>query len=270
MHASSVHMRNKLLLLLIWTSAPAIAAFGQSSKQVYKAPPNGKVTFSLEEQWWEEKNVAPKGDYLGDAQLTIQYSDGDRQTIVFLGSSEYLESKIEFSGNHGFSTWTQTANLRPNATFAIISSQRAEAENAYEPVGGNHFGGGYITGSVARVSSDAPPYNSPPETSTPPVGPASPGPVPASANIHAIIISGRSDPAKIVTSSNVTLTGGIVALGKDSSPPARPTTQWSAGLRIVPDEALLTGIKIPPITPNIIDVRIVSHEVTGDLSTPVP
>jgi hypothetical protein len=263
-------MRNKLVFLVIWTSATTIATFGQSSKEVYKVSPNGEVTFSLEEHWWEEKNVTPKGEYLGDAQLTIQYSDGGQQTIVFLGSSEYLESKIEFSGNRGFNTWTQTGNLKPNATFVVISSQRAEAENAYEPVAGNHFGGGYITGSVARVSSDAPRYNRPRETPAPPVGHPGPVPIPSSANIHAIIISGRSDPAKIVTSSNVTLTGGIVALGKDPSPPVQPTTQWSSGLRIVPDEALLTGAKIPPITPNIIDVRIVSHAVTGNLSTPTP
>jgi hypothetical protein len=261
-------MRNKLLLLLIWASAAAIDAYGQSSKQVYKVPADGKVTFSLQEQWWEEKNVTPGGDYLGDALLTIQYSDGGQQTIAFLGSSEFLQSKIEFSGNRGLSTWTQTANLRPNATFAIISSQRAEAENAYEPVAGNHFGGGYITGSVARVSNDAPPYNPPRETPTPPLGHHGLGPVPSSANIHAIIISGRADPAKIVTSSNVTLTGGVVALGKNPSPPATPTAQWSNGLRILPDERLLTGAKIPPITPNIIDVRILNHQVTGDLLTP--
>ena len=86
-------------------------------------------------------------------------------------------------------------------------------------------------------------------------------------SIHAVIISGRSDLAKIVTSQNVTLTGGVVALGKDSSPPAAPTA-WSSGLRIVPDEALLTGGKIPPLTSNIIDVRIMKHEVVGDLPSP--
>jgi hypothetical protein len=262
-------MRNKFLFV-IWTSTTAIAAFGQASKQIYRVPPNGKVTFSLQEQWWEEKNVTPRRAYLGDALLTIQYGDGDQQTIVFLGSSEFLASKIEFSGNRGTNTWTQTANLRPNATFALISSQRAEAENAYEPIAGNHFGGGYITGSVARVYSDAPVYNPPREKPTPPVVRPSPGPARSSANIHAIIISGRSDPAKIVTSSNVTVTGGIIALGKNLFPPAKPTAQWSPGFRIVPDEALLTGAKIPPITPNIIDVRIVSHDVTGDLSGSTP
>ena len=88
-------------------------------------------------------------------------------------------------------------------------------------------------------------------------------------NIHAVIISGLSDPAKVVTSASVTLTGGIVALGKDASPP--PTaSSWSPGLRIVPDRALLTGEKIPPVTPNILDVRIVREEVTADFPSPNP
>ncbi len=97
--------------------------------------------------------------------------------------------------------------------------------------------------------------------------PGNPGLGPVSVSIHAVIISGRSDPAKIVTSQNVTLTGGVVALGKDPAPPAAPSS-WTTGLRIVPDEALLTGAKIPPLTPNIIDVRIVKHEVVGDLAAP--
>jgi hypothetical protein len=100
-----------------------------------------------------------------------------------------------------------------------------------------------------------------------PKPPGDPVPVPASTNIHAVIISGRSDPAKIVTSQNVTLTGGVVALGKDPAPPVAPSS-WTTGFRIVPDEGMLTGTKIPPVTPNIIDVRIVKHEVVGDLPSP--
>ncbi len=78
-----------------------------------------------------------------------------------------------------------------------------------------------------------------------------------------------SDPAKVIASPNVTLTGGVIALGKDSTPPATPST-WSPGLRIVPDYALLTGEKIPPVTPNILDVRIVRQEVTADFPSPSP
>jgi hypothetical protein len=36
-------------------------------------------------------------------------------------------------------------------------------------------------------------------------------------------------------------------------------------MRILPDYDLLTGTKIPPVTPNIIDVRIVRQQVTADL-----
>jgi len=104
---------------------------------------------------------------------------------------------------------------------------------------------------------------------TPPRPPGNPVPVPVFTSIHAVIISGRSDPAKIVTSPNVTLTGGVVALGKDPAPPAVPSA-WTTGLHILPDEALLTGAKIPPVTPNIVDVRIVKHEVVGDLVEPSP
>jgi hypothetical protein len=64
-------------------------------------------------------------------------------------------------------------------------------------------------------------------------------------------------------SSNVTLTGGIVALWKNGSPPST-SSAWSPGLKSIPDYALLSGEKIPPLAPNIIDVRIVRQEVTAD------
>src|SRR5258708_1576773 len=94
----------------------------------------------------------------------------------------------------------------------------------------------------------------------------SPGIVPS--NIHAGIISGLSDPAKVITSPNVTLTGGIVALGKNTSQPT--SSAWSRRLRVIPDYGLLTGEKIPPVTPNILDVRIVRQEVTADFPPPNP
>jgi hypothetical protein len=85
--------------------------------------------------------------------------------------------------------------------------------------------------------------------------------------IHAVIISGLSDPAKVIASPNVTLTGGLVALGKTNTTGGTVST-WSPGLRIFPDYGLLTGAKIPPVTPNIIDVRIVRQQVQADFASP--
>jgi hypothetical protein len=82
-------------------------------------------------------------------------------------------------------------------------------------------------------------------------------------NIHAIIISGLSDPAKVIASLNVTLTGGLVLLGK-ANPAGGTVSTWSLGMRILPEYELLTGTRIPPVTPNIIDVRIVRQQVQAD------
>jgi hypothetical protein len=130
----------------------------------------------------------------------------------------------------------------------------------------NGYGGPFYEWTI-RPQSITPSLS--PYTPPKPPGNPVPVPVPVSTSIHAVIISGRSDPAKIVTSQNVTLTGGVVALGKDPAPPGVPSA-WTSGLHILPDEALLTGAKIPPVTPNIVDVRIVKHEVVGDLAVPGP
>jgi hypothetical protein len=97
-----------LVLLLVLT----LAARGQTSAQFYKTPANGKVTFALQERWWEEKNVTPGAKYLGDALVTIRYGDGSQQIVTFLGSSDFLQLRIEFSGNRDLSTWTQIASLK--------------------------------------------------------------------------------------------------------------------------------------------------------------
>jgi hypothetical protein len=112
------------------------------------------------------------------------------------------------------------------------------------------------------------------DTPTPPTGGVATQPQPPQqnaasstpSNIHAVIISGLSDPAKVITSSNVTLTGGIVALGKLNNSTSL-SSAWSPGLRILPDYDLLTGAKIPPVTPNVLDVRIVRQQITADFSS---
>jgi hypothetical protein len=138
----------------------------------------------------------------------------------------------------------------------------------------NIYGEYVVTTLVpTEVRADLPPYQAAGQrsSSSAPGSPSRSAPpvVSTPANIHAVIISGLSDPAKVISSPNVTLTGGIVALGKDASPPVTPSS-WSPGLQIVPDYGLLTGEKIPPVTPNLIDVRIVRQEVTADFPSPNP
>ena len=129
-------------------------------------------------------------------------------------------------------------------------------------VGNDPFYWFYLPGGRSVASGgDTPPGGGAVITQSP-TGPSSP-PVAPIVHIHAIIVSGLSDPAKVIISPNVTLTGGIVALGKASTSSSL-SSSWSPGTRILPDYDLLTGTKIPPVTPNIIDVRIVRQQVTAD------
>lgn len=138
-------------------------------------------------------------------------------------------------------------------------------------VGNSPFYWFYLPGGRSIASGgDTPPGGGNGVTTQSPTSPASPPFTPAvRSSIHAIIISGLSDPAKVVASPNVTLTGGIVALGKASTSPS-VSSSWSPGLHILPDYDLLTGIKIPPVTPNIIDVRIVRQQVVADFPSAPP
>jgi hypothetical protein len=123
----------------------------------------------------------------------------------------------------------------------------------------------YLPGGRSVASGgDTPPGGGNSVTTQSPTSPASPPVTPiVRSSIHAVIISGLSDPTRVIASANVTLTGGIVALGKlDVS--SAPSSAWSPGLRILPDYDLLTGTKIPPVTPNVLDVRIVRQQVTAD------
>ncbi len=84
--------------------------------------------------------------------------------------------------------------------------------------------------------------------------PRGPGAFGGRARINAVIITGQSNPALAIRSQNVLLTGGIVALGSSAADTVSPN--WKRNVIVLPDPALLNGSKIPPITPNVIDVRI--------------
>jgi hypothetical protein len=78
-----------------------------------------------------------------------------------------------------------------------------------------------------------------------------------------VIISGQSDPTKILR-GNVHLVGGLIALGRQ---PGTPGT-WDPGVTITPDAELVTGQKVPPVTPNLFDVRITRYEISATLDAP--
>jgi len=83
---------------------------------------------------------------------------------------------------------------------------------------------------------------------------------PVDVEIDAVIVSGANSPWGAVQRApgvrNVTVVGGIIALGKTplpgEPPPGSPQPGW---LRVVPDLRLLDGSVIPPVVPNIIDIR---------------
>ncbi len=91
-------------------------------------------------------------------------------------------------------------------------------------------------------------------TGTNNIQPTGPGRSGGRTLINAVIITGLSNPALAISSENVLLTGGIVALGTAATDTVSPT--WKRNVIVLPDPALLNGSKIPPITPNVIDVRI--------------
>lgn len=240
--------------------------------QWYKAPSEGQVVFTLTQYWMVVKGLPNENTAMGDASITIGYSSGATELIAFQGSGQDIYEALEHTGyisGGGTLTWTQAASIPPGTEFRIVSNSPAQAYDPTKPFEGSQEGA-YVHGITTKVLANALPLGSVtsgPSTSSLAPPPAVPGGAPS--NIHAIIVSGLSDPAKVIASPNVILTGGIVALGKKGSPPST-SSAWSPGLKIIPDYALLTAEKIPPVTPNILDVRIVRQETTAVFPSPNP
>src|SRR5271166_2582161 len=89
------------------------------------------------------------------------------------------------------------------------------------------------------------------------------GAAPVDVVINAVIVSAAQSPWDAIRRApgvrNVIITGGIIALGKTpipgEIPGGGPQPAW---LRLIPDLRLLNGSAIPPVVPNVIDVRIMN------------
>jgi hypothetical protein len=100
---------------------------------------------------------------------------------------------------------------------------------------------------------------------------------PVDVRINAVIVSAAQSPWDPITKApgvrNVIVTGGIIALGKTpiagEIPGGGPQPAW---LRLIPDLDLCSGKKIPPVVPNVIDIRIMNCPIkitypNGELET---
>src|SRR5271165_6744054 len=96
-----------------------------------------------------------------------------------------------------------------------------------------------------------------------------PGAAPVDVAINAVIVSAAQSPWDAIRRApgvrNVIVTGGIVALGKTpipgEIPGGGPQPAW---LRLIPDLRLLNGSAIPPVVPNVIDIRIMNCPIAID------
>jgi hypothetical protein len=106
-------------------------------------------------------------------------------------------------------------------------------------------------------------------------GPSGPGagapPAPVDVEINAVIVSAAQSPWDAVKRTpgvrNVIVTGGVIALGKTpvagENPGGGPEPTW---LRVIPDPRLLNGSVVPPVVPNVIDIRVMNCPIKVESS----
>jgi hypothetical protein len=158
------------------------------------------------------------------------------------------------------------------AEIAALTTVDFAAQQAYDAI--NNPWGGVPAPAPARdleIGTRGNPAPGQPEApGTPSPGrpaPPEPGPgIPSArrAQIRAVIVSNLSDPSQVL-SGNVALTVGIIALGPPTG--SLKPGHWDPNVRIIPDPDLLNGSKIPPLVPNVIDVRITHYEVTRTIES---
>jgi hypothetical protein len=84
-----------------------------------------------------------------------------------------------------------------------------------------------------------------------------------------VVVSGAQSPWDAIKKApgvrNVIVTGGIIGLGTTpidgEISGGGPQPAW---LRLIPDLRLLSGAVIPPVVPNVIDIRIMSCPIMSE------
>jgi hypothetical protein len=133
----------------------------------------------------------------------------------------------------------------------VVGARYFRSGNFLSRIGLNYFVTQPDNRSATQITVETGP---PTETGAPNNNPT-PLPGQSGSKIHAVLVSGRFAPEHVLRIDNkTTLYGALIALGAvdDGLKPI----DWPTGLLIVPDHDLLTGAKIPPIIPNVADVRI--------------
>jgi hypothetical protein len=135
-----------------------------------------------------------------------------------------------------------------------------EAIPTTDPRGGEVFAPPVNNGFLSGATVGTGPEGGPPSAGGPGGGVLA---APVDVEINAVIVSAAQSPWDAIRRTpgvrNVIVTGGIIALGKTpipgEIPGGGPEPPW---LRVIPDPRLLNGSVIPPVVPNVIDIRIMN------------
>jgi hypothetical protein len=88
--------------------------------------------------------------------------------------------------------------------------------------------------------------------------------------VNAVIVSSKVHPEDAIQCDRqhpIHLKGGVIALGKADGTDDSAYHKWPDGLTIEEDSDYLSGKKVPPNTPNVVDVRIRGYRLEADLES---